>query len=275
MARANAETVACYGAMRTAPWFPSLLVLSLLAGAEGCAYPQRSTIMHAAPRDAVKSDERPDDMWTIRIVDAELPEQKPGGLPWDSDGTLPDPFVRILVNKRVIWESPVQENTRKPSWNFTLPRNVEIPDGAIFRIEVWDRDTAVSADPAGAIQREGLPENALPDAPARLTLDNLGTVTMIASAPRAQQGVGLRFEVHPDGLIVLDVERFSPAFRAGILKGDRIVAIGPQRVSELSGDEATSDLSLAGDRNSTLTIADQRGQERQVNLDKGFIWLTM
>jgi C-terminal processing protease CtpA/Prc len=156
-----------------------------------------------------------------------------------------------------------------------LPRNVELPEDTTFRIELWDRDTAVSADPAGAIQRDGLPETALPDAIARLTLDNLGTLSIVASAPHAQQGVGLRFEVRPDALVVLDVERYSPAFRAGILKGDRIVAIGPQRVSELSGGEAASDLSLANDKGSTLTIADQKGQERQVTLDKGFIWLVM
>ncbi|HEX2676549.1 MAG TPA: PDZ domain-containing protein [Polyangiales bacterium] len=241
----------------------------------GCAYPRRETIMHAAPPNLVKADDRPKQMYTIRVLDAEIPEAKAGGLPWDSDGTEPDPFVRIYVGNRKIWESPVQMNTRKPSWNITLPRNVEIPDNTPFRLEIWDRDTAVSEDPAGRIERDGLPETALPDAIARLTLDNLGTLSIVASAPHAQQGVGLRFEVRPDALVVLDVERYSPAFRAGILKGDRIVAIGPQRVSELSGGEAASDLSLANDKGSTLTIADQKGQERQVTLDKGFIWLVM
>jgi hypothetical protein len=231
--------------------------------------------MHAAPPDRVKIEDRPQNMWTLKIVDAELPETKPTGLPWDSDGTPPDPFVRLYLDKRLVWESPALKDTRKPSWNVTLPRNVEISSSTSFRLEVWDRDTAVSADPAGFIQREGLPAAALPDALARLTLDNLANLSIIVSAPCAQQGVGIKFEVRPDSLIVLDVERYSPAFRAGILKGDRIVAIGPQRVSELSDDEATSDLSLANDRNTSLTIADQKGAERTVTLDQGFIWLVM
>lgn len=263
-------------AMRTASSARSLFLcvsLSLVVGA--CAYPRRETLMHPAPPNQVKSEDRPDNMYTIRVLDAELPEFKAGGLPWDSDGTPPDPFVRILVNKRVIWESPALKDTRKPAWNVTLPRNVELPEGATLRIELWDRDTAVSADPAGSIQSEGLPATALPDALARLTLDNLGMLSIVASAPHAQQGVGVHFEVRPDALVVLDVERYSPAFRAGILKGDRIVAIGPQRVSELGGEEATSDFSLANDRGSVLTIADQKGHERQVTLDKGFIWLVM
>jgi hypothetical protein len=240
-----------------------------------CAYPRRATFVHPAPVTTVKSTDRPEDLWTLRIVGAELPEFKPGGLPWDSDGTPPDPFVRVLVDKQLVWESPALENTRKPEWNVTLPRNIQIPEGESFRLEVWDRDTAVSADPAGHIQRSGLPETALPDAVARLTLDNLANVSVIVSAPRAHQGVGLRFEVRSDALVVLDVDAMSPASRAGIRKGERIVAIGPQRVSELGGDEATSDLSLASERGHSLTVADTKGQERQVTLDKGFIWLTM
>lgn len=250
-----------------------MAVVVLAAG--GCAFPRRETVTVPAPVDRVRSEERPKDMWVLRIVDAELPQMKAGGLPWDTDGTLPDPFVRVLVGERLVWESPVQEDTRTPSWNLTLPRNIEIPEGSVFRLEVWDRDSAVSADPAGGIQRQGLPATALPDAVARLTLDNLGMLTIVASLPRAHKGVGIRFEVHSDALRVLEVERYSPAFRAGILKGDRIVAIGPQRVSELSGDEATSDLSLAIDRDLSLTLADEKGKERQVTLDKGFIWLVM
>lgn len=257
-----------------ATFLASSTLLAVLA-ASGCAYPRKQTVMNPAPPDRVKADERPKDMWSLRIVDAELPQTKPGGLPWDSDGTPPDPFVRVLVNERQVWESPVKKDTRTPSWNILLPRNVEIPENAVFRIELWDHDSAVSADPAGSIQREGLPATALPDANARLTLDNLAMLTLVASAPRAHQGVGLYVEVRSDALLVLEVERYSPAFRAGVLKGDRIVGIGPQRVSELGGDEAVSDLSLAIDRDLSLTLADEKGHERQVTLDKGFIWLVM
>ncbi|HEX7479539.1 MAG TPA: hypothetical protein VF331_17170 [Polyangiales bacterium] len=251
----------------------SLLLLALAV--TGCAYPRRSTFMHPAPLALVKIDDRPKNLWTLRVISAELPQFKATGLPWDSDGTEPDPFVRILIDKRLVWESPVRENTRRPEWNFTLPKNIELSDSSSFRVALWDRDTAVSADPAGADTHTGLPASALPDAIARLSLDNLGTVSIMVTAPRAQQGVGLRFEVRPDALIVLEVERYSPAARAGIKVGERIVAIGPQRVSELGGNEATSDLSLASERGSVLTIADAQKHERQVTLDKGFIWLVM
>jgi C2 domain len=249
----------------------SLLALSFT----GCAYQHRETVMHAAPLNLVKSSDYPDGMWSFHLVSAELPEFKGEGLPWDSDGTGPDPFVRLIINRRIVWESPTIENNRMPKWDVVLPRNVEIEHDDELRIELWDRDSAVTADPAGALAHRGLPEVAMPDAQARLILDNLGVVVVTVSAPRAHQGVGLRFEVRPDELMILEVDRYSPAARAGILKGERIVAIGSSKVSELSGDEASSRLSLAYDRGSPMTVEGSDGKQRQVTLDKGFIWLVM
>jgi hypothetical protein len=239
----------------------------------GCAYPRRTTLVHAAPASAEPVD-TPSGLWSIRLVEAQLPETKGGGLPWDSDGTGPDPYIRLVIDERVVWESPVQQNTLNPQWNVTLPRSVRIPPGSKFRLELWDEDTA-SADPAGTFAHLGLPANALPNAKARLSLDNLGTATIMISAPKPWKGLGLTYEQHGDALVVLSVEEFSPASRAGIAVGERIVAIGETRVQQLTAARAASDLSLAVDRRSTLTVADQHGKEREVNLDRGYLWLTM
>lgn len=239
----------------------------------GCAYPRRSTLVHAAPPSAEPSD-TPSHLWSIRLVEGLLPETKGGGLAWDSDGTAPDPYLRLLIDGRVIWESPVQENTRNPHWNVTLPHNIYVPSGAKFRIELWDEDTA-SSDPAGAYTRLGLPENALPDASARLTLDNLGSVTIMISNPKPSKGLGVEYEQRSDALKVLRVEEFSPAARAGIKVGESVVAIGGARVSSLSLPKAASELSLSADRGATLIIANAKGVEREVTLDRDFLWLTM
>jgi hypothetical protein len=230
-------------------------------------------LVHAAPSSAEPLDS-PNGLWSIRLVEAQLPETKGGGLPWDSDGTGPDPFLRLVIDGRVIWESPVQKDTTNPKWNVTLPRSISVPASSKFRIEMWDEDTA-SADPAGTISHQGLPDNALPNANARLTLDNLGTITVMISSPKPYKGLGLTYEQHSDALVVLSVEAFSPAARAGISKGDRVVAIGDSRVESLTAAKAASELSLAVDRGAPLTVADQKGKERVVSLDRGFLWLTM
>jgi hypothetical protein len=252
-------------------WLPRLLLA--LCVISGCAYPRRTTLVHAAPASAEPLD-TPGGLWSIRLVEAQLPETRGGGLPWDSDGTGPDPYIRLVIDGRVVWESPVQHDTLNPQWNVTLPRSVQIPGGAKLRLELWDEDTA-SADPAGTFAHVGLPANALPNAKARLMLDNLGSVTVTVSAPKPMKGLGLTYEQRSDALVVLGVEEFSPAARAGIAVGDRVVAIGDARVDSLTDARAASDLSLAVDRGSPLTVADKQGKERPVNLDRGFLWLTM
>jgi hypothetical protein len=258
-------------------WLPRLLlalcVLTGLTGMTGCAYPRRTTLVHAAPASAEPLD-NPNGLWSIRLVEANLPETKGGGLPWDSDGTGPDPYLRLVIDGRVIWESPVQQNTTNPQWNVTLPRSISVPATSKLRIEMWDDDTA-SADPAGTFAHQGLPENALPNAKARLTLDNLGSVTVMLSSPKPYKGLGITYQQRSDELVVLSVEAFSPAARAGITKGDRVVAIGDNRVQSLTAAKAASDLSLAVDRGAALTVADEHGKERAVSLDRGFLWLTM
>jgi hypothetical protein len=212
-------------------------------------------------------------MYSIRLVGAELPPYKGAGLPWDPDGTPPDPYLKLLIGDRLVWESPVQEDTLRPEWNVTLPRNIYVSSNTRFRIEMWDRD-GTSSDPAGSVQRMGLPETALLDAAARLPLDNMGAVTVMISRPKASRGVGIRYEVHGDGLLVLDVEPFSPAARAGVKKGDLITQIGESRVEVVGGNKAASELSLASDRGYSLTLSNGK-HERTAKLDRDSLWLTM
>ncbi|MDD9947266.1 MAG: PDZ domain-containing protein [Myxococcales bacterium] len=250
-------------------------LLLVLVGLFACAYPRRATHVTPAPAAAAQAEATPEGMWTFEVIDAELPPRKPSGLDWDDDGSGPDPFVRLYIGERMVWESPTVENTAKPDWHATLPRNLIIPKGARFKLEVWDRDTAVTADPMGSIARDGLPSNLLPDARARLTLDTLATVTARIQAPRPSAGVGVEVEIRSDELIVLSVAPYSPAARAGMRVGDRIVAIGPQRVSHMSNEDAFSGLSLASDRKSKLSLADTVGVERDVVLDAWPLWQVM
>ncbi|MGH8310493.1 MAG: PDZ domain-containing protein, partial [Steroidobacteraceae bacterium] len=198
------------------------------------------------------------------------------GLTWDDDGSGPDPFARLYVDGRLVWESEVQENKVAPEWNAVLPRNVVIPPDGEFRLELWDWDTAISADPIGRIERSGLPTTMVSDAIARLQLDNFVTIVAMVSAPRAHRGVGVTVEVRPDALKVLSVEPYSPAARAGIRTGDQIVGVANERVAQLAEADAMSELSLAAERSYKLTVADADGNnEREATLDKGYVWLVM
>jgi hypothetical protein len=254
-----------------------LSFIALLAAGAGCAFEQRATPLQFVVRERPDiMEQRPKDLWTVRVLEALIPRSKPTGLQWDQDGTPPDPFVRLYVDGRRLWESPAVENTNAPQWNATIPRNVEIKPDSNFRIEVWDRDTPISADPVGRQRRIGLPPLAQPDAIARVILDNGAILTIVVSPPRAHEGAGvLKYEVHRECLYVLEVEKRSPAGRAGIRKGDHITGIDGLRVANLEPNQSATLLSLAAKRGYVLDVADDSGAERKVTLDRGYTWLTM
>ena len=117
-------------AMRTLAW------LLLLATFTGCAYQRYTTPVHAAPDVKLSSKDRPAQMYTFRLISADVPPTKISGLTWDDDGSGPDPFARLYVDNRLVWESPVIENQTRPEWNIVLPANVLIPSNSKFRLEL-------------------------------------------------------------------------------------------------------------------------------------------
>ena len=253
-----------------------LLGCALLGSLGACAYPHHTTPLFAAGAVAMPESEFPGGMYSLQLLSAEVPETKISGLTWDDDGTGPDCQVRLYVSDRLVWESEVVKDSTHPAWNEMAPRNVILPRDASFRLELWDWDTAVSGDPIGRVEREGLPANAQPGAQARLQLDRTTTVVILLSSPRAHRGVGVSVELRGDYLRVLSVEPFSPAARAGIRSGERILAIGSQRIAQLSDGDKRSELSMASERKQKLAVADSEGHnEREVTLDGGYVWLVL
>ncbi len=252
----------------------ALVVLSLAAS--GCVYPRRGTSLTPVRSESGSGSlSAPSDIWQLTIVEAQITPRKRGDLPWDEGGGEPDAFVRVYRGDELVFETPTLDDSRTPQWNATLPRNVHLPRDRSLRFEVWDRDT-VGSDPVGQIRTNGLPVNAVPGADARLLLEGGSYLTIRVAPPRPHRGAGIaEYEVRPDALVVLRVIPHSPAQRAGLEPGQAIVAIGDQRVSAMSSAQAASALSMASHRQTPLTVRGADGQEREVELDRNFVWLTM
>lgn len=257
---------------------PVLLAMALTVGLStiGCVYPRRGTSLTPVRAERTTGTlDAPAHTWQLTVVGAHIRPRKSGDLSWDADDGLPDVYVRIFRDDELVFETPTIDDTLQPEWNATLPRNFRIPPSRRLRIEVWDRDT-VGSDPVGIYHHSGLPDNAVPDADARIMLAGGSWLTLRVSAPRPHRGVGIdEYEVRPDALVVVRVLPFSPAGRAGIEPGMRIVGIGEQRVSDLSAVQAASALSMAASRQEGLTVAGPDGMERYIELDRGYVWLTM
>lgn len=246
-----------------------------LALASGCVYPRRGTSLSPVRQEGAATLSAPADIWQLTLVGAHITPRKRGDLPWDDGGGEPDAFARVYRGEELLFETPVIEDSREPTWNATLPRNARLPRDTPLRFEVWDRD-AVGSDPVGQLRTNGLPVNAVPGADARLLLEGDSYLTIRVTPPRPHRGTGIaEYEVRPDALVVLRVLSYSPAQRAGLQPGDAVVAIGETRVSAMNDAQAASALSMASHRQSQLTVRNAAGRERTVQLDRDFVWLTM
>lgn len=237
-----------------------------------CGYPIRSTALSAV-RTAPTSGQ-PEGLYTLEIVRANVPPRQRGGHEWDGEGDAADPYVRLFRDSELIFETPIVENSLLPAFDATLPRNVRISPSTRLRFEVWDSDGG-SDDPIGIWESRGLPPSALPGAEALVRMDSLAELVFRADSPQAHRGVGIEeYEVHGDHLAVVRVIAESPAGRAGIEAGDRIMAIGGRSIESMAQAQAVSALSLAGERNEALTVDGPSGR-RELALEGEFVWLEM
>lgn len=253
-----------------------LLVFCLTVLAIGCVYPRRGTSITPVrnARSAAVMD-APPNVWELTVVDAQVQPRRRGDLSWDDSGGLADVYVRIFRNDEQIWQSETIDDDLTPEWNVVLPRNFRLGPTDQLRVELWDED-GVGADVVGSYRNRGLPATALPGADARLLLEGGSYVTIRVNPPRAHRGLGVEeYVVKPDELEVVRVLPYSPAGRAGLEPGDRVVAVGDQRIADLSDAQAASALSMSITRHSALTVRRGEGPERTVDIDDGYIWLTM
>jgi hypothetical protein len=219
--------------------------------------------------------EAPRDLWQLRLVSAEIPPKRAGSLAWDDDDSGPDPFVRVYRKGVLVFEGKAARDTTEPKWNEVLPKNIWLPRGEELRFEVWDQDN-LQSDPVGIWTNIGLPATALPDADARLSLTNDSSLVFRVERPLPHRGVGVSiYEARGDSMVVLELIEHSPATRAGIKVGDRIVEIGGKSVEELGPSGSASALSMASQQKKQLVVEDSAGKRREVSLDAGYVWLTM
>jgi hypothetical protein len=251
------------------------LLVSLLAlgSLSACAYPRRSTPLSTVSHDVAKGDvSAPPELWRFVLVRADIPPTQRSGLPWDEDGG-PDPFMKLMVDGRELWESPRLNDTTHPQFDTGPETNLALPRNTRLRFELWDKD-GVTSEPIGIYEGRILGD-AIVGTDVLIKLEGGATLTVRVEKPAPLVGTGIaQYEIRRHAMVVLKIVPNSPASRAGITPGDRITEIDGKLLDELRGGKAESALAQASQNGSELTL-EKDGAYRRVKLDNGYVWLSM
>jgi hypothetical protein len=249
------------------------MVAACVMALSACAYARRSTPLSVVTTQGQESSEAPENLWKLLLVSAEIPRETRSGSPWDDDKTPPDPYLKLLVGDREVWETRTYDNQDHPTFNTSPPRNLAIDRNARVRLELWD-DDGVTSDPIGVYEGRALGD-AIVDAETIIKLEGGATVTVRVQRPDAHRGTGIAlYELRKTALVLLDILPNSPAARAGLKAGDRITALDGRSIEDLGPKKAESGLVLSVQNQSELVV-ESAGKSRVVKLDRGHVWLAM
>jgi hypothetical protein len=245
------------------------VALGLLSSLSSCVYPRKATPLTVVMHSPVDRATQPENLWQLQIVDAEIPRQTRTGQSWDDDGGAPDVYFVLAIKGRERWRVEAIPDSATPRFPNPSP-NLEFDRLGRVRLELWDKD-GMSADPIGSYEGKVLSE-AFIDADTTVSLNSGATVTLRLRRPEPRAGTGIaEYELRPSGILVRAVVPNSPASRAKLRDGDRILAIDGKAVSGMSQEATDSAIALASQKQSELVV-ERDEKKRTLKLDNGYVW---
>jgi len=245
--------------------YASGLIASLILG---CAiiYPEVQTAVHAPRQGQVLDPPPPDDLYFIYFESASIPAKTPGGLDWP--GGAPDPLAKLLVNGSELIVTPSQSSTRAPTWPDQVRQNYRVAPGSEIFVEVWDDNPMINKPICRAQVRDlsSLREGANNE----FWCDSGARVRLGVEPARGMLGLGLYYEPRgTEGVKVTRVVEQSPASRAGLRAGDRILAINGKDVKQLDGNQVRSAINEKARTGVKLDVWYQNGKRHIVEVKEG------
>lgn len=246
----------------------SLVVVCL----SGCLYPHgRTPLLPATP--AMAREPAPPGLYQVMLVEADVPAKMRSGLAWDekAEEALADPYLELAVNGRVLWKSPIRRNSTLTRFDDTPSPNVQLDRNAQVEVALWD-DDPVGRDPIGIYRGRVFAAGELGD-DIPLELEGGTKIRLRLNRPVPMTGAGIAaYEVHNDALVITRVLPDSPAERAGLAAGDRVVTLDGVGVRKLGRRVAEGKLATATEQSVRLGVL-RGGGQREVVLSAGPIWL--
>jgi hypothetical protein len=255
---------------------PRAMLLAALFAPAGCAaiYPELGTRIDKVAADQKLDPPPPDGLRWLQFEKGEVPPTTRDGRKWGrgiQDG-LPDPVAKLFVNEVEVLKTDPAPKTINPSYEGSKHGNFALAVGDKIRLELWDSDP-LNNRPIGTGSARVTPEM-LADGQYTARFDMGGQLTLSIKPAKAVWGLGLWYEVRGKSAGITRVLGNSPATRAGLKKGDEIVAIGPTQVSDMTTDEVRSAMNAPPFDGLALTVRHADGATLDAKVKQGPIYAT-
>lgn len=248
-----------------------LLIVVLLAWSVGCGavYPELATTVRAAEAGAVLEPPPPDDLYYVYFESAVVPARTRDGREWPSGG--PTTYAKLKVGEGTLIQSPSQPGTRRPTWPKQERKNYRIPTGADLTLELWVSD-AIQDKPlcqVAVLDLEHLREGGRAD----FDCDSGARITLGVEPAHAVIGLGFHYELRgADGVRVTRLLEHSPAKRAGLAVGTRILTIQGKSVVPMDALEVRSAMNANSRTGVRLDVEQANGTRKVITLQDGPIY---
>ncbi|HSN97259.1 MAG TPA: PDZ domain-containing protein [Candidatus Nanopelagicales bacterium] len=259
--------------IRPARLLLSFLLLIALLGVLGCpaVYPELGTRLREPAPGQVLEPPPPEDLRWIRFLAGKVPERTRDGRAWDQVlGSLPDPYARLLINGKEVLRTKIQADTLEPTWPDSEGGNLVVKPEDRLRLEMWDSNT-LNDKPIGVRDIRTTDEHR---STGRISveLEGGGRLDLTFEPAHAKVGLGLWYELRTSTVFITRLSPGGPAERAGVKRGDEVLAIGGREVRRMSPGQVRSAFNSVPLSGIVLLLKHPAGSTETVTVVEGPIY---
>lgn len=250
----------------------SVVIAVAITVLSGCAavFPEVSTRFDKAPETGALDPPPPGDRHFVRVIKGRVPARTRDGRTWDQAfGSLPDPYVKVLVNGKQILKTSTASDTLEPDWSSSPGGNFVLSPGDKVEVQIWDSNPLND----GIIGKKDLRlEREMFGGETDLELSGECGITIEIQPAKAIWGAGFWYELRRGGARITRMLDESPATRAGLQKGDEIIELGGKPIEALSTDEVRSVLGAIPTEGVPMSVKHKDGSTLKLTVKEGPIY---
>ena len=172
------------------------------------------------------------------------------------------------MNGKPLLKTPTHPNTLQPTWPDGPAGNFHIEPNDRFRVELWDSNP-INDHPIGIKEFKELTDEEERRGEVDLECDSGARVRVAIEPAHSRLGLGFYYELRVGEVFVTRVYKESPAGRAGVKPGDKILTLDNKPVAEMKNGEVQSVINTPHLEGMQAKVRHSNGQETTVTLKRG------